>query len=162
MAGAFEIAFAAGLALVGVSFGAVVLDRASEKFLIAATVLLTLGSLAGWVALGINFSEDFVETPPLLLAAGGLLAAAVAEAGLLLFVRALRRLRDLDRTSEVGQQRLRAFLEEEAEAAGSESRISCSPANARPRASSSVSRNASSPRSAATWSYARLSRRASS
>ena len=41
MAGAFEIAFAAGLALVGVSFGAVVLDRVSEKFLITATVILT-------------------------------------------------------------------------------------------------------------------------
>ena len=120
MAGAFEIAFAAGLALVGVSFGAVVLDRVSETFLITATVLLTLGSLACWVALGLNLSEDFVETPPLLLAAGGLLASAVAEAGLLLFVRALRRLRDLDRTSDLGKQRLRAFLEQEAEARASE------------------------------------------
>lgn len=120
MAGAFEIAFAAGLALVGVSFGAVVLDRVSEKFLITATVILTLGSLAAWVALGINLSEDFVETPPLLLAAGGLLASAVAEAGLLLFVRALRRLRDLDRTSELSQERLRAFLEQEAKARRSE------------------------------------------
>jgi hypothetical protein len=120
MAGVFEIAFAAGLALVGVSFGAVVLDRVSEKFLITTAILLTLGSLAGWVALGLNLSEDFVETPPLLLAAGGLLASAVAEAGLLLFVRALRRLRDLDRTSELGQQRLRAFLEQEAEGRASE------------------------------------------
>ena len=129
MTGAFEIAFAAGLALVGISFGAVVLDRASEKFLVAVTVILTLGSLAAWVALGINFSRDFAETPPLLLAAGGLLASAVAEAGLLLFVRALRRLGDLDRTSDLGRQRLGAFLEQEAE-----SRAAELDARARPRA----------------------------
>jgi hypothetical protein len=110
---AFELAFVAGLALVGLSLVGVALGRADERQLLWATVALGLGSLLAAGALVINLVESFTDSDALLLAAGGLAAAAVAELGLLALVRALRRTKELEQISEQAREGLATFVETE-------------------------------------------------
>jgi hypothetical protein len=110
---AFELAFVAGLALVGLSLVGVALGRADERQLLWATVALGLGSLLAAGALVINLVESFTDTDALLLAAGGLAAAGVAELGLLALVRALRRTKELEQISERARDGLATFVETE-------------------------------------------------
>jgi hypothetical protein len=111
---ALEIAFAAGIAIVAGSLLAVVFGKAGDRLLLWLTVVLAAGAAVAAVALGINFVEDFTSTDALLLAAGGLAAAAVAEAGLLALNRGLRRLHELERVSEAARAEVAAFAKEEA------------------------------------------------
>src|SRR3954469_9131184 len=97
---ALEIAFAAGLAVVGISLVAVVTERAGDRFLLWATIALGVAAVVGAVALGINLVSSFTETDALLLVVGGLCAAAVAEAGLLALSRGLRRIRQVDELAD--------------------------------------------------------------
>jgi len=76
---AFELAFAAGLTIVAFSFGALALGRARERYLVLLTVVLALAALAAAGALTANMLHRFADNDPLLLAAGGLAAAAIAE-----------------------------------------------------------------------------------
>jgi hypothetical protein len=113
MALAFEIAFAAGLAVVALSFGAVALGRASERYLLAGAVALGAGALAAGATLGVNALEGFTDTEPLLLATGGLAASAVAELGLLALARGLRRVAEVERLAESAREDLAGFVDTE-------------------------------------------------
>jgi hypothetical protein len=110
---ASQLAFVAGLALVGLSLVGVALGRADERQLLWAAVALGLGSLVAAGALVINLVESFTDTDALLLAAGGLAAAGVAELGLLALVRALRRTKELEQISERAREGLATFVETE-------------------------------------------------
>ena len=113
MALAFELAFAVGLAVVALSFGAIALGRARERYLVALTVVLALAALAVAGALTVNLLHRFTENDPLLLAAGGLAAAAVGELGLVALARGFRRMREIDRLSETAREDLSSFVETE-------------------------------------------------
>jgi hypothetical protein len=110
---AFELAFAAGLTAVALSFGALALGRARERYLVLLTVVLGLAALAAAGALTVNVLHRFTENDPLLLAAGGLAAAAVAELALVALARGFRRTRDLERLSEAAREDLASFVETE-------------------------------------------------
>jgi hypothetical protein len=111
---ALEIVFAAGIGVVALSLLAVVWDKASDRLLLGVTVALAAAAAVAAVALGINLVQDFTETDALLLAAGGLAAAAIAEAGLLALNRGLRRLRESETVSDAARAQVSAFAEEEA------------------------------------------------
>jgi hypothetical protein len=108
---AFELAFAAGLTTVALSFGALALGRARERYLILLTVVLALAALAAAGALTVNVLHRFTDNDPLLLAAGGLAAAAIAELGLVALARGFRRTRDIERLSEASREVLATFKE---------------------------------------------------
>jgi hypothetical protein len=113
MALAFEIAFALGLILVAVSFGLLALGRAKERFLLAAAVALGVSALAACVALAVNLVEPFTDTDAIVLAAGGLAAAAVAELGLLALARGLKRIGEVETLAESAREDLARFVETE-------------------------------------------------
>ncbi|MGH2996293.1 MAG: hypothetical protein ACRDM9_08260, partial [Gaiellaceae bacterium] len=115
MALALEIAFAAGLTAVGLSLAGVAFGRIPDRLLAAAAVALGGLALAAAAALGINLVERFTGTEPLLLAAGGLAAAALAETALFVLARALRRLRDLEQVEQAARTSLETFLAQDAE-----------------------------------------------
>lgn len=123
MAAAFEILFAAGLAAVALSFAALVLERASERVLVAAAVFLALGAIGSGVAFGINIAESFTADAPLLLATGGLLAAAVAEIGLVILLRGLRHLKEYEAASELGRRRIQDYVEAQAKERAAEQEV---------------------------------------
>jgi chromosome segregation ATPase len=110
---AFEIAFAATAAVVGVSLAAVAFKRVSERILLGLTVVLALAALAGAVVAGIEIAEGTDDSELLLVAVGGLALAALAEAGLFLLARGLRRVREVERLEEEAQARLDAYLEQQ-------------------------------------------------
>jgi hypothetical protein len=113
MALAFELAFALGLALVAVSFGLLALGRAQERFLLASAVALGVGALAATVALAVNLVDPFTDNDAILLAAGGLAAAAVAELGLLALTRGLKRVGEVEKLAESARDDLARFVETE-------------------------------------------------
>jgi hypothetical protein len=113
MALAFEIAFGLGLTVVAVSFGLLALGRAKVRFLLAAAVALGVGALAACVALAVNLVEPFTDTDAILLAAGGLAAAAVAELGLLALARGLKRVGEVEHVAESAREDLARFVETE-------------------------------------------------
>jgi hypothetical protein len=110
---AFQLAFAAGLMAVALSFGALALGRARERYLVLLTIVLALAALAATGALMANALHRFADNDPLLLAAGGLAAAAIAELGLVALARGFRRTRDLERLSEAAREDLASFIETE-------------------------------------------------
>jgi hypothetical protein len=109
----FELLFAAGLALVGLSLVGVALGRARERHLVLASVVLALGAVAAAGALVLNLVEPFTDSDALLLAAGGLAAAAVAELGLVAMTRALARTKELEQLSQRAHDDLATFVETE-------------------------------------------------
>lgn len=111
---ALEILFAAALGVVALSFAGVLAGWLGRRTLLLLTALLTLSAAAGAVAVGINLVERFAEPNVLLLTAGGLAAAALAEGGLYGLARGLRALRDLERIGSEARDRLEAALEAEA------------------------------------------------
>jgi hypothetical protein len=120
MALAFELAFALGLALVAVSFGLLALGRAQERFLLAAAAALGVGALAATVALAVNIVEPFTDNDAILLAAGGLAAAAIAELGLLGLARGLKRVDEVEKLAESARDDLARFVEAEMRDRGTE------------------------------------------
>jgi hypothetical protein len=113
MALAFEIAFAIGLALVVVSFGALAVGRVHERHLVTGAVILALASVVAAAVLAVNLVEGFTDARPALLAAVGLAAAAVAELGLVVFARGLRRVGELESLAEAARGDLARFVETE-------------------------------------------------
>jgi hypothetical protein len=113
MALGLKIAFGAGLALVAVSFAAVALGRARTRHLVAVAVALGIGALVAAGALAINLVNDFTDTDALLLAAGGLAAAAVAELGLVALARGLERVREVESLAETAREDLARLVEAE-------------------------------------------------
>jgi hypothetical protein len=113
MALAFELAFAVGFALVGVSLVAVAFGRAPERYLIRIAVVLGFGALAAGAALVLNLTDSFTDTDAVLLATGGLAAATVVELGLAGFVRGLRRASELERVAGAAKDDLASFVDTE-------------------------------------------------
>jgi hypothetical protein len=113
MALALELVFATGLAVVALSFAALALGRARERYLLALTVLLAVGAIAAVALLAVNLVERFTNSDPLLLVAGGLAAAAVAELGLIALDRGLRRARDIGRIADAARADLMGVVETE-------------------------------------------------
>jgi hypothetical protein len=113
MALGLELAFAAGFLAVALSFVALALGRARERVLVALTVLLGTGAVAAAAALGVNLAHRFTDTAPLILAAGGLAAAAAAELGLIGLSRGFRRVRELEQVSDEARTQLFDFVETE-------------------------------------------------
>lgn len=89
-----EIAFVVGLGVVFLSFVGVMFGWAEARLLLALTALLAAAAVAAAIGLGINLVDRFADTGPLVLAAAGLGAAAIAEAGLYPLRRGLGRIRD--------------------------------------------------------------------
>jgi hypothetical protein len=110
-----EIAVAVALLLVALSFAGVALGRLGERALVALTVVLAVLAAFALAAVGVNLVERFGETDVLLLAAGGLAAAAVAEGGLYGLASGLRALRGVAQTGDEARARLARALEIESE-----------------------------------------------
>jgi hypothetical protein len=116
MALALEIAVAAALVLVALSFAGVATGRLGDRSVLALAIGLAVAAALALAAVGVNLVEEFADTDVLLLAAGGLAAAAVAEAGLYGFARGLRALREVEQVGDAAKANLSAALEAEAEA----------------------------------------------
>lgn len=112
---ALEIAFAAGFAVVAVSLLAVVFSRAPERLLVTSAIALALLAIAAVVVAGIEIAEGSAEEELLLVTAGGLLVAAVAQASLVVLTRGLRRVRDLEAVGARVRSELEARLEQHTE-----------------------------------------------
>jgi hypothetical protein len=110
---AFDLVFAAGLAVIGLSLAAVAFGRAKERHLLWAAGALAVTSLAAGAALLVNVIEPFTETDAIVLAAGGLAAAAIGELGLVAYLRALRRTQEVERLSVAARDELARFVETE-------------------------------------------------
>lgn len=115
MTSALEIAFAAGFAVVAVSLLAVVFSRAPERLLVTSAIALALLAIAAVVVAGIEIAEGSAEEELLLVTAGGLLVAAVAQASLVVLTRGLRRVRDLEAVGARVRSELEARLEQHTE-----------------------------------------------
>ncbi|HXV34966.1 MAG TPA: hypothetical protein VD769_13240 [Gaiellaceae bacterium] len=112
---ALEIAFAAALGVVAVSLVAVAFGRIPERLLLGLAVALGVLALAGAVAAGLGIAEETADTDLLLVAAGGLVVAALCETGLYLLARGLRRVQEFERVEADARARLDAYLAEQAE-----------------------------------------------
>jgi hypothetical protein len=110
---ALEIGFAAALLLVALSFVALSLGRARERVFLGIAVLLGLGAIGAAAALGVNLAAGFTETAPLALVAGGLMAAAAAELGLVALSRGFGRLQEIEQLSDQARTELAHFVETE-------------------------------------------------
>ena len=110
---ALEIGFATGLLLVALSFVALSLGRARERVFLGIAILLGLCAIGAAAALGINLADQFTETAPLMLVAGGLTAAAAAELGLVALSRGFGRLREVEQLSDQARTELAHIVETE-------------------------------------------------
>jgi hypothetical protein len=110
---ALEIGFAAGLLLVALSFVALSLGRARERVFLGIAILLGLCAIGAAAALGINLADQFTETAPLVLVAGGLTAAAAAELELVALSRGFGRLREVEQLSDQARTELAHIVETE-------------------------------------------------
>ena len=115
MALALEIAFAAAVAVVGVSLAAVAFARVSERLLLGLAVALGIAALAGGVVAGTEIADGTDDSELLLVSVGGLFLAAFAETGLYLVTRGLRRVREFEQVEDDARARLEAYLEQQAE-----------------------------------------------
>jgi len=108
---AFDIAFAAGVALAALALAGAVF-RALHRFILGALALIVSGgAIAAWVVYAVRHNHP----RELAVAAGGLTLCAVATAGAILLRRALLRADDTDAYLAQAQTRLRELIDREAE-----------------------------------------------
>ena len=112
---ALEIAFAAAIVVVAASLAAVAFARVPARLLLGLTVALGIAALAGAVVAAIEIADGSDDAELLLVAVGGIALAAVAEAGLLVLTRGLRRIRDFEQVEAEALARLDSHLERHAE-----------------------------------------------
>ncbi len=110
---AFEIAFGVGLATVALSLAGLALGRARGRHLLVLAVALGAAAALSAAALGVNLAERFTSTDALLLATGGLAAAAVAELGLVGMSRAFARVREIEALAQQARLDLALTVETE-------------------------------------------------
>jgi len=96
MVAALEIALAVGIALVAASFIGVILDRVSDRVLLAGVVALGALAAGSGIVFAVGLAIDRWDWEQLLVAFAGLIAATAAQAGALGLGRGLRRLRDVE------------------------------------------------------------------
>lgn len=111
----FEIAFAASLGIVAASLVGVVFGRVPERVLLATAVALAIATLAAAVVTGIWIAEGNGDEELLIVMTGGMLLAALAQAGLFVLARGLRRISDAERLGEKARERIDEYLEQHAE-----------------------------------------------
>jgi hypothetical protein len=122
MVAAVEVTLAVGIAIVAASFVGVVLDRVSDRTLVAGVAVLGVLTGVAGIVLVIGLALDRWSWEQLLVSFAGLAAATAAEAGALGLSRGLRRLRavegertqmlaELDRELELHTQRRLTELE---------------------------------------------------
>jgi hypothetical protein len=112
---ALEIAFAASFAIVAASLVAVVFARVPERLLLGSAVALAVVALAAAVLAGIAIVEGNDDVEAFLVATGGILIAAMAQAGLFALARGLRQIAETERLGEQARKRMDEYLEEHAE-----------------------------------------------
>jgi hypothetical protein len=111
---ALDIVFAVGVVIVALSLAGVVTDRVSPRLLLWTTIGLAFAAAAATIALGIDLIDNYADDEALLLAAVGLGAAALAEAGLLALSRGLVRLREIEHLADEARAQIETHAEEEA------------------------------------------------
>ena len=104
---ALQIAFAAAVIVAAASLAAAAAGRARPRLLAALTLVLLAAAAAGWVVFAFNPEQEIA------LAATGLVAAAVAEAGATLLARAVRRARAADAVLDQARAEVRSMIEAE-------------------------------------------------
>jgi hypothetical protein len=112
---ALEIAFAAGIVAVGVSVAAVAFTRVPPRVLLVVAAILGAATVGAVIVAGIEIGRGTTDEALLLVTAGGLLVATIAEVGAYALARTLERQRDLERVGEEGRARLESFLTAESE-----------------------------------------------
>jgi hypothetical protein len=112
---ALEIAFAAALAVVAVSLLVVAFARVPERLLLGSAAVLGVVALGGAVVAGLEIAEGTDDTALLLVTAGGLLVAALCQAGLFLLARGLSRFADMERVGDEARARLDLYLAQHAD-----------------------------------------------
>jgi len=110
----FYAAFALGFATVAASLVLLVTRRISDRVLLVCTGVLAVAGILALVALGLNVSADFADRDVVALAAAGLLAAAVAEAGLYALSRGLTAIRDQDALVDAGRHHITELIDQSA------------------------------------------------
>jgi hypothetical protein len=110
-----EIAFAASFAIVAVSLVAVAFGRVPERLLLGSAVALAVAALAAAVLAGIAIVEGNGDEEVFVIAAGGILIAALAQVGLFALARGLRRVADAEQLGEEARKRMDDYLEQHAE-----------------------------------------------
>ena len=105
MALVLEIAFAAASSSSRFPFSPSSWGRRATGSCSSLTVVLATGAAVAAVALGIDLVDSYTDVDALLLAAGGIGAAAVAEAGLLALNRGLRRMQQIEQLTRCGPRR---------------------------------------------------------
>jgi len=106
----FEAVFVAGVAVVAVSLVLVIAQRIAPRVLLILTGALAVASAAATAALGVNLVTEFTSTDAVVLAAAGLGACAVAEAGLFALARGLVRLQQEERLIAAGEEHIEEVL----------------------------------------------------
>ena len=92
-----------------------VFGRVPERVLLATAVALAIATLAAVVVTGIWIAEGNGDEELLIVMAGGILLAALAQAGLFVLARGLRRISDAERLGEKARDRIDEYLEQHAE-----------------------------------------------
>ena len=110
-----EIAFAASLGVVAASLVGMVFFRVPERLLLFTAAALGVLTLAAAVVAGISIAEGNGDQDLLLVATGGILLATLAETGLVVLARGLRRVADAEQLGEQARSRMDEYLERHAE-----------------------------------------------
>ena len=105
----FDIAFAAATGVAAVALGLAALRKLSQTALLAVTVLIAAGGVAGWVFYALRNDRE------LAIAAGGLCASALVAAAAVTLRRAHIRAGELDAYLAEAQARLREQIDMEAQ-----------------------------------------------
>ena len=110
----FDVAFAAATGVAALALGLAALRKAQTRLLLALTILIACGAVAGWTVWAIRHHRE------LAVAAGGLSAAALVAAGAAALRRAHERGEAFEAYLATAQARLDEQIESEAAARGAE------------------------------------------
>ena len=110
----FQAAFVAGFAVVAVSFALMIARRIPDRALLVCCGVLMGAATVALAALGLNTRTEFADKDAVALAAAGLLAATVAEAGLFALARGLAAIREQEALVQAGRHHIEALIEQHA------------------------------------------------
>ena len=109
-----QAAFAVAVVVAAVSIGFAALIPVRLRLLVALTGVLGVAAVGGWIAFAFRPERDIA------LAAGGLLATAIAEAGAAVLARATRRVRADEETFAQARETIDGIIAEETEQVGAD------------------------------------------
>ena len=105
-----DVVFAAGVVVAGASLAAAAMRVAPVRTLTAATAVVFAGAVGAWVVYAVHQPRE----REIAIAAGGLVACALATAGSVLLRRAQRRADDTDARLEESRRKLQELVDAEA------------------------------------------------